>query len=295
MPALCLLSLLTEASLAAPKWANTPQARTFVSGLGNDTDPCTAQQPCRTLGAALALTTADGEIYVLDSADYGPVTITKGVTILGDGAVAGVLVTTGVGISISAGANDVITLRGLNVDGAKTGSVGIQFNSGKTLNLQKSVLRGFVSTGLNFAPTGASTLFASENSVTNNVNNGILVSASTSAGGTLDRVTATGNGVGIFASGAMVKITISDTVANNNNYGLGASAAAVMVRNSTFNNNLVGIAADQNGIIQVGQSTITANATGWRASNGAQVQSYGNNSVSGNTADGIVTKTVALQ
>src|SRR5262245_52697759 len=61
MPALCLLWLLTEVSIAAPKWANTPQARTFVSGLGNDTDPCTAQQPCRTLGAALALTTAGGE------------------------------------------------------------------------------------------------------------------------------------------------------------------------------------------------------------------------------------------
>jgi len=293
---LCVLSVLSQPVQAAPKWfSTTPQIRTFVSGLGSDNYPCTADRPCRTLKAALALTTAGGQIYVLDSADYGPFTITTAVTIAADGAVAGVLATSGTGISISAGANDVITLRGLNVDGSKTGNVGIQFNSGKSLNLQKTVLRAFASAGLNFAPSGASTLFISETTATNNVNNGILVSASTSVGGTLQRITATGNGTGILAAGGMVKITVSDTVASNNHYGMGASAAALMVRNSTFNNNLVGIAADQNGIIQVGQSTITANATGWRASNGAQVQSYGNNSVSGNTADGIVTKTVALQ
>jgi len=299
VPALCVLALTPGAALAAPKQQPTltPQVRTYVSGLGSDSNACTAALPCRTLKAALALTTAGGEIYVLDSADYGPVTINKAVTITADGAVAGVLATSGVGISISAGANDVVTLRGLNVDGGKTGSVGIQFSTGKALNLQNSVLRGFASAGLSFASGGASTLFISDTSVTNNGNNGILVNGSGSAGvgGTFNRVTTSGNGVGIFASGAGVNITISDTVAGNNNYGLGASGAAVMVRNSTFSNNMVGIAADQSGVVRVGQSTITANATGWQASNGAQVQSYGNNSVTGNTADGIVTTTVALQ
>src|SRR6266446_7086203 len=125
VPALCVLALPPAAALAAPKQQPTltPQVRTYVSGLGSDSNACTAAQPCRTLKAALALTTAGGEIYVLDSADYGPVTINKAVTITADGAVAGVLATSGVGISISAGANDVVTLRGLNVDGGKTGGV----------------------------------------------------------------------------------------------------------------------------------------------------------------------------
>lgn len=273
--------------------SSPPQTRTFVSGLGNDNNPCTASQPCRTLNAALLLTAAGGEIYVLDSADYGPVTINKALTIASDGAVAGVLATSGVGIAISAGSNDVVTLRGLNIDGGTTGNVGIQFNAGKALNVQKSVLRGFVNAGLYFAPSGASTIFVSDTTATKNAGNGIIVTGST--GGTLNRVTATSNGAGILASGIATKITISDTVSSNNNYGLAATGAEVMVRNSTFSNNSVGISADQSGMVRVGLSTITANATGWQASNGAQVQSYGNNGVSGNSADGSATATVALR
>ena len=216
--AFCLLALPPGPALAASRSTLTPQVRTYVSGLGSDSNACTAAQPCRTLKAALARTTAGGEIYVLDSADYGPVNINKAVTIAADGAVAGVLATTGVGILISAGANDVVTLRGLHVDGGKTGSVGIQFSAGKALNLLKSVLRDFVSAGLSFAPSGASTLFISDTSATNGGNNGILINGSGSAGvgGIFNRVTASGNGVGIFASGGSVNVTISDTVAGNN-------------------------------------------------------------------------------
>ena len=68
-----------------------------------------------------------------------------------------------------------------------------------------------------------------------------------------------------------------------------------MVRNSMISHNIVGIAADQSGIVRVGQSTITGNATGWQAINGGQIQSYGNNNVSGNTTDGIATTRGALQ
>src|SRR5262249_44137287 len=75
----------------------TPQTRTYVSGTGSDSYPCTATQPCKTLQAALSLTVAGGEIFVLNSANYGPVTITKAVTITGEGAVAGMLSTSGAG------------------------------------------------------------------------------------------------------------------------------------------------------------------------------------------------------
>jgi hypothetical protein len=153
----------------------TPQPRTYVSGTGSDSNGCTVSAPCKTFQAALALTTAGGEIYVLNSANYGPVTITKAVTITSEGAVAGVLATTGAGITINAGATDVINLRGLDIDGANTGSVGIQFNSGQALNIQKSVLRNFTGSGINFAPSGTSTLFVSDTVVTHNANTGILI------------------------------------------------------------------------------------------------------------------------
>jgi len=77
--------------------------------------------------------------------------------------------------------------------------------------------------------------------------------------------------------------------------GIGASSSAVMVRNSTVSSNGVGIAADQAAVVRVGQSTMTANGTAWQATNGGQVQSYSNNNVVGNTTDGTVTSTVALQ
>jgi hypothetical protein len=297
-----LISVAAQANTQLFKGGGGPSApaavmvtRTYVSGLGVDSNPCVAGWPCRTFQAALALTLPGGEIYVLDSADYGPVTISKAVTITSEGAVAGVLAASGVGITISAGTNDVINLRGLDIDGAKSGSTGIQFSSGKSLNIQRSVVRGFTQSGINFAPNGPSALVASDTTVTNNASNGILVASGSAASGALSRVTASGNGVGILASGSTVSVTVADTVAGNNNYGIGASAAAVMVRNSSVSNNAVGIAADQAAIVRVGQSSITANGTGWQATNGGQVQSYGNNNVSGNTTDGIVTTAVALQ
>ena len=159
-----------------PSSPPTPQMRTYVSGGGNDNSGCTATSPCKTFKAALALTIAGGEIYVLDSSNYGAVTINKAVTITSEGAVAGVLATNGIAVTISAGANDVVNLRGLDVDGGNSGAVGIQFNSGQSLNIQKSTVRNFTNSGIGFAPSaGTSALFVSDTQVTNNGSNGILV------------------------------------------------------------------------------------------------------------------------
>jgi hypothetical protein len=274
----------------------TPQMRTYVSGLGSDANPCLASWPCQTFQAALALTIAGGEIYVLDSANYGAVTINKAVSITSEGAMAGVLATSGAGITIAAGAGDVINLRGLDIDGGGSGGIGIQFSSGQSLNIQKSVVRNFTNSGISFSPNGPGTLFITDTTVTNNGNNGISVTSNgTAVSGAINRVTASRNGTGILAFGGNASVTIIDTVAGNNSYGIGASSSAVMVRNSTVSNNGIGIAADQNAIVRVGQSTVTANGTGWQATNGGQVVSYSNNNVAGNTTDGTVTSTVALQ
>src|SRR4051794_4571862 len=103
--------LYAAAHAASPTLA--PVTRTYVSGMGDDSGPCTETAPCRTFDMAIKLTRAGGEIFVLDSADYGPVTIDKALTIVSEGSVAGVLATTGAGIKVSAGANDVVSLRGL--------------------------------------------------------------------------------------------------------------------------------------------------------------------------------------
>ena len=90
--------------------------------------------------------------------------------------------------------------------------------------------------------------------------------------------------------------TVSEVDAGTNSYGIGAAgAASIMVRNSTIGHNAVGISADQSAVIRVGQSAVTANVTGWQASNGGQIESYGNNNVSGNSSDGVPNATVALR
>src|SRR3954454_11379654 len=126
-----ILSDAADAATRAPPPSPTPLMRTYVSGLGSDSNPCTAASPCATFQAALAMTLAGGEIFVLNSADYGPVTINKALTITSEGAAAGILANTGAAITISAGASDVVNLRGLAIDGANSGSVGVQFVSGK--------------------------------------------------------------------------------------------------------------------------------------------------------------------
>ena len=297
---LCALSVVLSLDSAAYARPNssptpTPQMHTYVSGVGKDSNPCTASLPCQTFQAALALTIAGGTIYVLDSANYGPATINKAVTITSEGAMAGVLATNGVGLTINAGANDVVNLRGLDIDGGNSGTIGIQFNSGQSLNIQKSLVRNFTNSGISFTPSAASALFVSDTVVAHNANNGILVGGSSAATGALSRVTASANGVGIFASGSSVSLAVTDSVTSSNNYGIGASSSTVMVRNSTASNNAVGIAADQTAMVRVGQSTITGNGTGWLATNGGQVLSYGNNNVGGNNTDGVATSTLALQ
>ena len=112
----CLLTMNSLESVTAMFSASGgggPSTQTFVSAaLGNDSNPCTRVSPCLTFAAALAQTSAGGEIDVIDPGDFGPVTITKAITIFGNAAGgAGMTTTRGTsGIVISAGANDVINL-----------------------------------------------------------------------------------------------------------------------------------------------------------------------------------------
>src|ERR1041385_1547671 len=142
-PLLCAIvatPMLHATANAASTSTAVPIIRTYVSGAGKDINPCTATAPCLTFQRALGLTIAGGEIFVLDSANYGPVTINKAVSITSEGAVAGVLATSGAAITINAGANDTVNLRGLDLDGGFSGSNGIQFTSGGALSVQKTTV-----------------------------------------------------------------------------------------------------------------------------------------------------------
>jgi hypothetical protein len=98
---------------------------------GNDSNPCTFTRPCRTLQAALPLARPGGEVRSLHSADYSYVAINQAVTLLGAHGATGEHFS---GVTINAGANDVVTLRGLEIAGAGSGADGIQFDPGTVSN-----------------------------------------------------------------------------------------------------------------------------------------------------------------
>src|SRR5690348_9697174 len=129
--------------------AQALNTRTWISAAGADNASCgTVASPCRTLQYAHDNTVVVGEIDVKDSAGYGPVSISKAITIIGTGSLAGVLAPSGGnGITITAGALDAVVLRGLIVEGAKVGANGIVFNSGGQLTIADCVVQGFVGSG----------------------------------------------------------------------------------------------------------------------------------------------------
>ena len=107
-----LLSALMCASVVLAVVPAAAQAtRTWVSGVGNDANPCSRTAPCKTFAGAISKTAAGGEISVLDPGGFGAVTITKSITIDGGGGqVASVLVSGTNGIVVS-GSGVVVTLR----------------------------------------------------------------------------------------------------------------------------------------------------------------------------------------
>jgi hypothetical protein len=299
-------SLAFAATLSAAP-AQAQNGRSFVSGHGLDSNACTLTAPCRTFAVAYTHTNAGGEIDVLDTAGYGPLTIGKAISVVNDGAVASVLVPSGgTGITIAAGASDAVSLRGLTIEGAGVGVVGIAFNTGGSLTVESSFIRHCSEDGIDFVPSASSKLVVSNTLVADNGNIGILVEPTGSGSGSviavLSQVEANNNGkAGIWVEGwtstGTVNVTIADSVAANNvRYGIicesGHNAPnAVMVLRSVAASNGNGVsgagiaAFDTGTIILIGESALTSNTSGWIASGGGIVRSYGDNKIDLNGLD----------
>src|SRR5215210_5708866 len=134
----CVVPMLALIALALP--ASAQATRTWVSGVGDDANPCSRTAPCKTFAGAISKTTAGGEINVIDPGGFGAITITKAITIDGGGTFASILASGTTGINISAGANDVVTLRNLSINGGGTGIHGIRFLTGGALHIENCVI-----------------------------------------------------------------------------------------------------------------------------------------------------------
>ena len=161
--ALCVVAAL-------PAYAQA--TRTWVSGVGDDANPCSRTAPCKTFAGAISKTAASSQ-WDLPSipAEFGALTITKSITISCEAGTAGVLVPGTNGIVVSVAATDIVYLRGLDFEGIGTGLAGINFINAGVLHVEHCLIRGFnagTAAGINFAPTGASELYVSESYITDN-------------------------------------------------------------------------------------------------------------------------------
>ena len=119
--AACAVTMLFVASPASAQ-----ATRTWVSGVGDDANPCSPTAPCKTFAGAISKTAAAGEINVLDPGGYGAVTITKSIRIISDHIEAGVLVSGTNGIIVNVASTDNVLLDGLDIEGLGTGLNGVQ-------------------------------------------------------------------------------------------------------------------------------------------------------------------------
>ena len=134
------------------------RARVFVASYGSDSNPCTFGSPCKTFQHAHDVVDAGGEVTAIDSAGFGPINITKAVTITSpDGVEAGIVPpANGNAITINAGPTDEVQLRGLTIDGSGTAANGIVLNSGAGITVTNCVVQNFapaIGNGILLQPT----------------------------------------------------------------------------------------------------------------------------------------------
>ena len=299
---------LAAACLFISTPAFSQATRTWVSGVGDDANPCSRTAPCKTFAGAISKTAAGGEINCIDPGGYGGVTITKSIAIICDDVEAGVLVSATNGITINAAATDSVYLSGLDIHGTGTGLKGVRYIAAGAVHIANSTIHKFQGAngaGISFAPSGAGNLIVSNTTILNNGNGStgggieivptgtanskvvlrdVQVEANANAGIRVDMTGATGGSVSMTMEDTHVVGGPAAVVVEAS----GAGAARVMIVRSDIVNNF-GAALTANGgnaTVRVSDTTITGNASGVNATNGAQINSYGDNRLDGNPAIG---------
>ena len=266
--------------------------RTWVSGVGDDANPCSRTAPCKTFAGAISKTAPGGTIDALDPGGFGAVTITKAITIEAVGTVASVLVAGTNGIVVAAGANDVVTLRGLTVEGLNgSGLNGIRFTSGAKLIVERCVVQGFSLNGIDFEPSAASLLLVTDTTVNNTtgaVTAAVFVQGSgPSPSASLDRTRLVQNaGFGLQVKNGIVEIrhsTVSQNAFGINSFSSASTARITVDDAIVADNSSSGVTTSgSQATIALSRSTVTNNSTGI----GGKVSSFGDNRIFNNLTDG---------
>jgi hypothetical protein len=282
--------------------AQAQASRTWVSGVGDDANPCSRTAPCKTWAGAISKTAACGEIDALDPGGFGAVTITKSITLDGTGTFASILASLVNGIVINAASTDVVTIRGISINGFCNGINGINILQAKTVNVEDCVIFRFnTGNGITVNETNDLALNVRNTVIRDNTLDAINTVTSGAANKvtvTLDNVRLSGSGNGLHARSGSRVFAHNSVFSNNTTNGIfvdaaGANFATVRVWTSVISvNGANGVRAGNAGNVgasgfEMGQNQIDNNVgNGVLVSTGGVVETFGNNSIRGNGTDG---------
>ncbi len=288
-----VVGFLTPFLASAP--AQAQATRTWVSGVGDDVNPCSRTAPCKTFAGAISKTAAGGEINCLDPGGFGTITIIKAIT-LNCGFTLGSILAAGVpGVTVNAGVADRVSLRGLQIQGVNQtvtpGTIGVRIIAAAAVSIEDCVITGFSQQGVaDQRSAGSVKLFIRNTVISNNTGAGIsLAATSTNNTAELDNTSSINNLFGLSAATGNNAL-IRRSVFSGNSAGLEADAGGqVNVNDSAISNNIIGVQGANGGTIRLSNSDISFNTTGI---NGAST-SFGNNRISANGTNFTVAPTPA--
>ena len=281
--------------------SNAQATRTWVSGVGDDVNPCSRTAPCKTFAGAISKTATNGEISCLDPGGFGAVTITKSITIDCEDTQGSILAsgTNGIVVNITAAADTKksVKIRGISINGSATGINGIRILAANSVIVEEGVIDGFTQHGISIETTTGSPKIA--------------VDATGIRSNTLQ-------GINSFVQGGTGSLSVSNCRINNNNTGVNlvsntkaainhstiventtgvvaatASTAGILACNVSLNT--TGISSLSGGGIRVMATMVTGNGTGLAFSGGGTLVSHVSNMFAGNGVDGAPSSTTPLQ
>ena len=271
--------------------------RTWVSGVGDDANPCSRTAPCKTFAGTISKTATNGEINCVDPGGFGAVTITKSITIDCTEVSSSILSSSvnGVIINITSAADllKTVRLRGISINGAGTGINGIRVLSANSVFIEDVIIDGFTQHGISVETSVGNTKFVIDRAtVSNNLGNGFNTfiiggaSATLSVNNSLFAV----NNIG-FNLSQSVKTTFQNSIINGNNTGVLVNTGELGMTNCQISGNNVGVQAGSGGTIRMSNNSVIGNNTGLA---GTSLVSFGNNLVKGNNINGSFTSTDLL-
>lgn len=267
------------------------QSRTWVSGVGDDLNPCSRTAPCKTFSKAHSVTTANGEINVLDAGGYGTVSITKSITIDGGEAFSSILasLTTGITVNIAGGH---VTLRNLYINGAGTGFDGIRILQAASVRVENVKILNFGQQGIDWMPSTADGILTVKNVTIANCTGGGISVVNTSGFGrtSIENSTFHRGAFGVKAGGNGI-VTVTDSTATGATDGFLSTGGGAQLNldRCVATHNTNGVKVDLGAAARISNCQISTNITnGLRIVSGI-IETYGTNMIRGNPFNDVST------